>query len=328
MKKRGICSFMPPDTTGTLFLPPQGSTISGSVDSLFHFILVTSTIFFLIIVLGALYFVLRYRKRANTAVQLTSGPTHSTKLELLWTIIPTILVFIVFLWGFKTYLRMHVVPGDALKIKVTAQKWFWSFDYTKSGAKSLNELVVPVGKPVELTMSSTDVIHSFYVPGFRIKMDVLPNRYTVTWFEATNAGVYDLFCAEYCGTGHSEMIGKVRAVGEREFSQWLEASSSSGEGMPLADYGAKLYSSKACVTCHTIDGTVKVGPSFKGLFGTQQVMVDGKRVLVDENYLRESILNPMAKVVAGFQPVMPSFQGLLNDKDIDALVEYIKSLQE
>lgn len=317
---------MQTDTTGTFFMPPQSSTISGDVDALFHFILYASLVFFLIIVVGAAFFVIRYRKRAQT--QLSTGPSHNMKLEILWTIIPAILVFIVFAWGFKTFLRMNVVPGDALEIKVTGQKWFWSFDYVKDGATSMNELVVPVDKPVQLTMSSKDVIHSFFVPGFRIKMDVLPNRYTVTWFEATQEGVYDLFCTEFCGTGHSEMIGKVRVVNQDEYKEWLESSGGGGEGMTLAEYGAKLYQSKACITCHSLDGTPKIGPSFKGRFGVTEKMADGASVVIDENYIRESILNPMAKQVQGYQPVMPSYQGLLKDKEIDALVEYIKSLQE
>lgn len=315
---------MQTDTTGTFFFLPQSSTISSDVDALFHFILYSSIVFFLIIVLGALFFVFRYRKRAE--LELSEGSSHNLKLEIIWTLIPTILVFIVFAWGFKTYLKMNVVPKDAIQVKATAQKWFWTFDYVKSGVNSMNELVVPIGKPVQLTMSSQDVIHSFFVPGFRIKMDVLPNRYTVTWFEATQKGEFDLFCAEYCGTGHSQMIGKVKVVSDREYSEWEENSGISGEGMPLAEFGAKLYQSKSCITCHSTDGTPRIGPSFKGRFGTEQPMANGPIVLIDENYVRESVLNPMAKQAKGFQPVMPSFQGLLKEKEIDALIEYIKSL--
>ena len=179
-----------------------------------------------------------------------------------------------------------------------------------------------------MNMSSTDVIHSFFVPGFRIKMDVLPNRYTVTWFEATKRGTFDLFCAEYCGTGHSEMIGTVKVVGEREFNEWIETSSSVGDDMSLVDFGQGLYTRKACNTCHSNDGTAGIGPSFKGRFATQQPMEDGTQIMIDENYIRESILNPMAKVTQGYQPVMPSYQGLLKDRELDALIEYIKSLQD
>lgn len=317
---------MNPDTTGTLFLPPQSSTIAGEVDALFNFVLYASIVFFLIVVLGAAYFVFRYRKRGQD--QLDTAPSHNTKMELAWTIIPVILVFTVFFWGFRVFLKMHVAPKDAIEIKVTAQKWFWSFDYTKDDVNSLNELVVPVDKAVKLTMSSTDVIHSFYVPGFRIKLDVLPNRYTVTWFEATEIGSFNLFCAEYCGTGHSEMIGKVKVVTDKEYREWIDSAGLGGDDVPLIDLGEKVYKAKACVTCHTTDGTPRIGPSFKGRFGTQQKMDDGSSVIVDENYLRESILQPNAKHAAGFQPVMPSYQGLLKDREIDAVIEYIKSIQE
>ena len=314
------------DTTVSLYLPPTGSTIASEVDSLFNFVLYASIVFFLLVVMLSLYFAFRYRKHGKE--RLDSAPSHNIFLEILWTAIPVVLVFIVFFWGFKVYLKMNVVPKDAMEIKVTAQKWFWSFDYVKDGVNSLNELVVPVGKPVKLTMSSQDVIHSFYVPGFRIKMDILPNRYTITWFEATNIGAYDLFCAEYCGTGHSEMIGKVKAVSLEDYKIWLDEAGLGSEDMPLGELGAKAFNSKACQTCHNVDGTAAIGPALNGIFGKQERMADGQMITVDENYLRESMLNPAAKVVNGYQAVMPSYQGLLKDREIDALIEYIKSLNE
>jgi len=314
------------DGKGTLYLPPPSSTIAGEVDALFYFIFYTSLVLFLIVIGAAAYFIFRYRRRDGKA-ELTSGISHNTKLEILWTVIPTILVFIVFVWGFKTFMKMHVAPKDALEVKATGQKWFWTFDYP-NGANSLNDLVVPVGKPVRLLMSSQDVIHSFYVPDFRIKMDVLPNRYTITWFEATKTGEYQIFCTEYCGKGHSEMLGKVIVKTEVDYNTWLEQSAVDiPEGMSLEDAGAKLYQSKACVTCHSVDGRPGVAPSFKGRFGKQEQLADGQSVTVDENYLRESILNPQAKVVAGFQPVMPTYQNVLTDRQIDALIAYIKSIQ-
>ena len=314
------------DTTVSLYLPPTGSTIASEVDSLFNFVLYASIVFFLLVVMLSLYFAFRYRKHGKE--RLDSAPSHNIFLEILWTAIPVVLVFIVFFWGFKVYLKMNVVPKDAMEIKVTAQKWFWSFDYVKDGVNSLNQLVVPVGKPVKLTMSSQDVIHSFYVPGFRIKMDILPNRYTITWFEATNIGAYDLFCAEYCGTGHSEMIGKVKAVSLEDYKIWLDEAGLGSEDMPLGELGAKAFNSKACQTCHNVDGTAAIGPALNGIFGKQERMADGQMITVDENYLRESMLNPAAKVVNGYQAVMPSYQGLLKDREIDALIEYIKSLNE
>jgi len=313
------------DTSGTVFLPPGQSTIASEVDALFNFILYASIALFLLVITLSALFVFRYRRRGEPAT--TYGKDHNVKLEIAWTVVPTILIIIVFIWGFRTYLKMNIVPKDALEIKVTGQKWFWSFDYP-DGVSTVNELVVPEDKPVKLLMSSKDVIHSFFVPNFRIKMDVLPNRYSITWFEATAPGEYNLFCTEFCGTGHSEMIGKVTVLPEREFSEWLEAGASVGEGLSPEEFGAKLYVSKACVTCHSIDGSVNTGPSFKGRFGTMELMTSGGEVLVDENYLRESILNPQAKVVAGYQPVMPTYQGILKDKEIDALIAFIKSLEK
>lgn len=313
------------DTTGSLFLPPRMSTMASEVDWLWDFIFITSTIFFVLVGAAILYFIVKYRRRQEG--ELTSGVDHNLKMEILWTAIPTVIILFVFLWGFQGYLRMHVAPGDAIEVKTTGQKWFWTFDY-KEGANSVNELVVPVGRPVKLLMSSQDVIHSFFVPVFRMKMDVLPNRYTTTWFEATHVGTYDLLCTEFCGKGHSEMIGKVRVLPETEFNAWLESSSGMREGQTLESYGAELYKSKACFTCHSVDGSKIVGPSFKGKFGTMEIMRDGQQVQVDENYIRESILNPQAKVVAGYDPVMPTYQGILKDQQIDALIAYIKSLQQ
>lgn len=313
------------DTTGTLFMPPGQSTIASDVDALFNFILYAGLAFFIIVVAGMIYFIIRYRHREGD--ELTPGISHNLKLELLWSIIPTILVLIVFVWGFRVYMKMNVIPKDAYEIKVTAQRWFWSFDYP-NGASTINELVVPIDKPIKLLMSSKDVIHSFFVPNFRVKMDVLPNRYTLTWFEATALGNHNLFCAEYCGTSHSDMIGTVNVLSEREFDEWLLSGAATGEGLSLAEYGEQLYTAKACHTCHRIDGQAHTGPSFKGIYGVSHATADGKTIVVDENYIRESILDPQAKITAGYQPVMPTFQGLLDNRQIDALIEYIKSLKE
>ncbi len=312
------------DTTGTLFLPSPSSTLAGEVDALFNFILYTSIVFFIIVVFGSGYFVYRYRRKGKQ--EFTPDISHNTKLEIIWTIIPTILVFIVFAWGFKTFLKMQIAPKDAIEVKVTGQKWFWTFAYD-DGIISTNELVVPVGHPVRLLMSSKDVIHSFYVPGFRIKMDVLPNRYTITWFEATHTGRFDLFCSEYCGKSHSEMIGTVRVVTEREFEEWKESNLTLGEGLSPEEWGAQLYQTKACITCHSIDGSPNTGPSFKGIMGRTERMKDGSQIVADENYLRESILEPQAKVVDGYAPVMPTYQGVLRNEEIDALIAYMKSLK-
>lgn len=306
-------------------MPPASSTIAGDVDKLFYLILYISIFFFLLVVIGALIFVLKYRRRGDEAA--TSSVDHSLKLELAWTVIPIIIVVILFALGFSVYLKMNVVPKDALEIKVTAQRWMWTFDYP-NGNNTVNELIVPAGKPIRLLMSSTDVIHSFYVPDFRIKMDLLPNRYTLTWFEAPYPGEHNLTCAEYCGKGHSEMMGKVKVLPEREYTAWLESGTGMAAGMSLEQYGEALYKSRRCVTCHSIDGSPNVGPTFQGLFGSQVPLEGGGQAHADENYIRESILEPQAKVAAGYQPVMPTFQGILKDRDVDALIAYMKTLSK
>jgi cytochrome c oxidase subunit 2 len=314
------------DTTGSLLLPQGGSTIAGDVDKIFYFIVYASIVIFGIVLFGIIYFSIKYRLRGAESEDTTTGIAYNVKLEILWSVIPTILVIIVFIWGFNVYMKMNIVPRDAMEIKVNAQKWFWSFDYPE-GLNSVNELVVPVNKPVKLLMSSKDVIHSFFVPDFRLKMDVLPNRYTLAWFQAKNTGNYNIFCAEYCGDRHSQMLGKVRVVSQNEFDEWLASGTKLGEGMTPVEYGESLFRSKACHTCHNIDGTSAVGPHLNGIFGKIVVFENGDQLTVDENYIRESILDPQARIVAGYQPVMPTFQGTLNSKQVDALIAYIKSLK-
>lgn len=309
----------------TLWMPPQQSTVASDVDALFYFIYDSSVVIFLIVIALSAYWAIRYRR--GKVDHLTDPNDHNTMLEVVWTAIPTVLIMIVFFWGFTGFMRLHVAPANPIEIKVTGQKWFWTFDYVE-GASSVNTLVVPANKPVRLTMSSTDVIHSFYIPNFRVKMDVLPNRYTTIWFEATAIDTIDLFCTEYCGKGHSEMIGQVMVVDDSAYAAFLEAANKEGEGIPPAEYGKQLYTKKACVTCHSLDGSVIQGPSFVGYYGKQVPLADGSQVLMDENYIRESILNPKAKVHAGFQPVMPTYQGVLKERQIDALVAFIKSLNE
>lgn len=312
------------DSTATFWLPPGDSTIAQDVDSLFYFIVYLSLALFLIVTLSSLFLAIRYRRRGKR--ELTTSIAHNIPLELTWTIIPTMLVLVIFAWGFRDYLRMQVVPRNALEIKVKAQKWFWSFEYP-GGVSEVNRLVVPVDKPIKLLMSSQDVIHSLFVPNFRVKMDVLPNRYTTLWFEATREGEFNLFCTEYCGKGHSEMLGKVVVMREQDYQDWLQTTAEASLTMSLEELGEQLYRSKACVTCHSVDGSPNQGPTFKGIFGKSEKLTDGTEVVVDENYIRESILDPFAKIAAGYQPIMPPFQGLLKDREVDALIAFIKSLQ-
>ena len=312
------------DTVGTLMMPPAASTYAADVDALFYFIIYISIFFFVMIVGAMLYFAVRYRRKAGSD-EIPDGPTHNTFLETIWIVVPVIIVMIIFFWGFRGYMTMSVVPANAMEIKVTGQQWFWTFAYP-GGQITTNEMVVEVGKPIKLLMSSTDVIHALFIPAFRLKRDVLPNRYSITWFEATQIGDYHLFCAEYCGTSHAKMIGTVKVRTSTEFAEWLESLDAAGEGMSPAQYGEKLFTSRACITCHRSDDIKGSGPNLAGIFGHEVNLADGTKITADENYIRESILDPMSKVVAGYQPVMPTFQGILKEKEVDALVAYVKSL--
>ena len=285
-------------------------------------------IFFFVGIIGAMtYFVYAYKRKSDT--EKTSPIDHSTKIELIWTIFPTILVFGLFFVGVTGFINVSVAPAEAYEITVTAEKWNWTFTYP-NGTISPNLLVVPKGRPVKLIMSSRDVIHSFYVPEFRIKRDVIPGSYTTIWFEATEAKDVLLECAEYCGKGHSEMLGTVSVMEEPKFKEWIDnGGEDPSHPVPPAEKGEKLFSAWNCKTCHSIDGARGTGPTLKGVFGSQVEISapQDSMVTADENYIRESILVSNAKVVKGFTPVMPLFKGTLKDKDVDALLAYIKTLK-
>lgn len=307
---------------GTFLFPPQASTYAKDVDALYYFIHYLSVFFWVLILVGIIFFVWRWRRGHKEGV----GPSHSLPLELTWSVIPLILLISIFLWGFRSYMTMSRAPGDATEIHVSAKKWLWDFEYP-NGQKAIGELHVEIGKPYKLIMSSEDVIHSFFVPTFRNKMDVVPGRITTFWFEATRLGEQQVYCAEFCGDGHSEMLAKIFVHTPEEYAKWEEENQTEDTTTPLPELGAKLYQSKACFTCHSTDGSAKVGPSFQGIFGHETSLTDGSKVMVDEEYLRESILQPAAKVVQGYAPVMPTYQGQLTDREVSALIEYIKSLQ-
>ena len=312
---------MPTENDSFLF-PPQASTYAADVDALYYFIHYVSVFFWVLIVAAIIFFLWRYRRGHKDGV----GPSHSLPLELTWSVIPLILVIAMFLWGFKGFMVMSRSPGDAETINVTAKKWLWNFEYP-SGQQAIGELHVEVNKPYKLIMTSEDVIHSLFVPAFRNKMDVVPGRYTTFWFEATLTGEHQVFCTEYCGDGHSDMLAKVIDHTPEDYAKWVEENQKEDTTTPLPQLGEKLFTSKACFTCHSTDGSTKVGPTFKGLFGKQEPLADGSTVTVDEDYLRESFLQPNAKIVQGFQPVMPTYQGQLSEREISGLIEYIKTLQ-
>lgn len=303
------------------YLPVKGSTIAGEVDAVFNFILICSIISFVILMGGMAYFIVKYRRRSDS--DKTAYITHDHRLEALWSGIPFILFMIIFAWGYYVYHKMRQFPEDALNVSVIGKKWAWSIAY-EDGTKLVNELVVPAGKPVILNMTSEDVIHSFYVPSFRIKQDAVPGKRSRLQFTAPNPGDYNIFCAEYCGTKHSTMIGMVKVLPPKEFEAWQKEQQNVGS-LTVAQLGERVYKNQACFTCHSVDGTRVVGPTFKGLFGKTH-NVGGAPVVADEAYIRESILNPMAKIVDGYPPSMPTYQGRITEEEINQLIEYIKTL--
>lgn len=311
-----------------LFLPPAKSTLAGEVDALFWFVHISSLVLTIGILSALVYFIVKYRRRSENDV--TPVITHNNKLEVTWSVIPLIMTLVLFGWGFRVYMDMQTPPDDAYEVNVSARQWLFQFTY-ENGAQTTGELRVPAGRPIKLIMSSADVIHSFYVPDFRVKQDVVPGRYTQVWFNAPETGESIIFCAEYCGTGHSNMIATVIVQEPQEFEQWLADNAGGGEGRPRdlapAEWGKQLAQQNACQTCHSVDGSEMVGPTWQEIFGETHQMADGSTVEVDENYLRQSILEPQAKLREGYGPVMPSYQGQLNDEEINAIIEYIKTLE-
>ena len=308
---------------GQSFMPPVGSEIASDVDNLYSFLLWTSFLGCALLIGGMIFFAIKYKRRTDT--DKVPYISHNTFLEFLWSFIPLVLFLVVFAWGWKVYHDMRVMPENAYEVHVQAKQWTWDFMY-KSGKVSSNEFYVPVGVPVKLVMASEDVLHSFFIPSLRIKQDVVPGRYTTLWFKAEKTGSYQVFCTEYCGAAHSAMLAKMNVVPMPEFEKWLLEND---EGLTLAQKGEKLYNSKGCIACHSTDGSVKVGPSWRGLFGKpQHTLATGDTVTADENYVRESILNPNAKLVKGFSAgLMPAQQGLLTEEQLIALIEYIKTLK-
>ncbi|MEN6492717.1 MAG: cytochrome c oxidase subunit II [Thermoguttaceae bacterium] len=308
---------------GSFWMPPKASTVAPAVDFVFHYILGISAFFFALIVVLMVLFVIRYRRRPG--FEPSRSPSHSTALELTWTFIPVVLVVTMFYFGFTAFLNMKTPPRNAYDIRVIGQKWSWVFTYPDGTTSPI--LHVPVDRPVRLTMTSEDVIHSLFVPAFRVKMDLVPGRYTQAWFEAVTPGEYDLYCTEYCGTGHSDMLSKVVVHKSGEFEKWLEEAANILTRLPPVEAGRELVVRNGCGACHSTDDSVKVGPSFKGIYGQTHTFANASPTQVDDNYIRESILEPMAKIRQGFQGVMPTYKGRLKDNQITAIAEYIKSLK-
>jgi cytochrome c oxidase subunit 2 len=301
--------------------PEEASTVAGPVDSVFIALVVLSAVFALGICIAVVYFAVKYR-RGSMADR--SNPIHtSMKLELAWSIIPFILGLGIFVWATVIYVKMYSIPkGDAVKVNVVAKQWMWKFQHP-NGRREINDLHVPTGIPVELTMTSQDVIHSFFVPAFRVKRDVLPGRVSTAWFEATKPGKYHLFCAEYCGTEHSLMGGTVHVMDPQAYQEWL-TSGNAGSETPV-QAGERLFNSYGCAVCHGRQSNFRA-PKLESLFGSQVKLKDGTSVTADEQYLRESILHSQAKIVAGYDPVMPIFENQISDEQLLNIIAYIKSL--
>lgn len=289
-----------------------------------YLFLVAVSVFFSLLIAGFIfYFAVKYRRRSED--ELGEPITGGLSLEITWTIVPFLVAMVMFVWSVRVYFALYTPPPEALEIQVLGRQWMWEFQH-RDGQREVNTLHVPVGYPVKLLMASQDVIHSFYVPAFRVKADVVPGTYRTLWFEASKPGEYHLFCAEYCGTQHSGMIGTVVALEPTQYQAWLRGGVTNGgaDESPAAQ-GAALFQDLACHTCHRMDAP-GIGPMLTGLFGKHVQLQDGSTVPADENYLRESILNPMAKIVAGFQPVMPPYQGRVNEIQLLQLIAYIRSL--
>ena len=299
--------------------PEQASTVAARVDNLYFFMVATSAFFAVLVTILVVVFAVKYRRRHDDEI---GEPIHgSLALELLWTGIPFVVAMVMFVWGASVYFAIARVPDETLDIYAVGKQWMWKFQH-REGQREINELHVPVNTPVRMILTSEDVLHDLYFPSFRVKMDAIPGRYTQVWFNATKPGTYHIFCAEYCGTKHSGMVGRVVVMEQGEYQAWLGGTTT---GETLAQRGEKLFTQLACVTCHSQASGAR-GPALNGIWGHEVKLESGNTVIADASYVRESILNPMAKVVAGYAPIMPTFQGQVTEEQLLALTEYIKGL--
>jgi cytochrome c oxidase subunit 2 len=300
--------------------PPGASSVSTEMDLLYAFLVAVSAFFTVLVVVMMGYFMVKYRRRHPDEV---GADIHgSLVLELTWTIIPFVLSMIMFGWGASLFFRLSRPPKDAMEITVVGKQWMWKVQHAE-GVREINELHVPLGQDVRITLGSEDVIHDFAIPAFRVRMDAVPGKLTTLWFRATETGEFRIYCDQYCGTRHSAMVGMAYVMAPQDYAAWVDAGRSTSTPVELGD---ALFTQFQCNTCHKPDRTGR-GPSLVGLAGQTIALADGRRVVVDDNYLRESILNSQAKVVQGYQPIMPTFQGLMTEEQVLQLVAYIKSLK-
>ncbi|HTS00191.1 MAG TPA: cytochrome c oxidase subunit II [Bacteroidota bacterium] len=304
---------------GFPLFPPSASTAAPRVDALFTGLMVMTVFFSALIFFAIAFFAIRYRE--GSKANRDNPRSESMPLELTWMIVPLCISFGFYFWATTLYTQTHVAPPGAVDIYVVGKQWMWKIQH-QQGNREINELHVPMGRPVRLIMTSQDVIHSFFIPAFRIKQDVLPGRYTTEWFQATKPGEYHLFCAQFCGTSHASMIGRVIVMEPAEYERWLAGA---GTGPPMAGAGEELFQQFGCATCHQANNTGR-GPALAGLSGSTVELEGGGTVVADREYIRESILDPAAKVVRGYKPVMPVFRGQLSPEQVAQLVEYVRSL--
>jgi cytochrome c oxidase subunit 2 len=306
--------------SGIPLFPEQASTIAPRVDNLYFFIVAVTAFFAVLVSIVVIVFAVKYR--TNDPLAVGSRIHGSIPLELGWSIIPFIIAVAIFAWASDVFFDLVRPPDQTLEVYATGKRWMWKFQHI-DGQNEINELHVPMGRAVKVTFTSEDVLHSMYFPAFRVKADAIPGRYSTVWFEASKVGEYHLFCAEYCGTRHSGMVGKVVVMEPAAYQLWLSGTLGTTS---LSQRGEQLFNDLACNTCHRSDGSGR-GPSLLAKFGKQERLESGATVTIDESYVRESILMPQTKLVLGYKPLMPTFQGLVSEENVQALVEYVKSLQ-
>jgi cytochrome c oxidase subunit 2 len=304
--------------TNFALYPPEASKIAPQMDALYFFMVLVSLIGLTIVILLVTSFSIMYSKKRHPVPVQIEG---STLLEATWTIIPLGLFLIMFVWGALIYFRVYTPPANAMNIYVVGKQWMWKIEHP-GGQHEINSLHVPSGRPVQLTIISQDVFHSFSIPAFRVKREAIPGRYTSVWFEATTPGTYHLFCTQYCGTDHSHMIGEVVVMTPDDYRKWLNTSTS---GASLAQNGERLFASLSCSACHNGRPDSR-GPSLANVYGSKLTLANGESQLADEAYIREAILNPSQHITQGYAPIMPTYQGQISEDGVIALVEYIKTL--
>ena len=319
-------------------IPLTGSEVAARWDSLYSFVVGLSIFFFILVIGAMLYFVAAYRHDPKRKTLYVTG---NHLLEAIWIAVPTVLLLGIFVWGYSVYHGMTQAPSDAYEVRVTGKQWLWTFQYD-NGRTTVGEVFVPMNRPVKFIMTSEDVLHGFFIPNFRIKQDVVPGMYTSIWFTATVPGKHQAYCTEYCGTSHSGMLAKVVVLDEKQWEDWnrnrlhdsipeagqdVALVSQTAAPNTLVEQGKLVYQNKGCVACHSTDGTTKVGPTHKGMYGSKVELSDGRIVVADDNYIRNKIENPQSSVVKGYQPQMPTFKGLISEQEMNALLAYLKSLK-